>query len=107
MLTPFDGYGGKPYTQRQTKDLTFYKPSDTVKEQKHKRKEPMRKEKIQIPYINKENMTVKDMIACVEMLRSILEVFDRDCANDADYDEMLERVGGRVWQASKYAEVKE
>ena len=64
----------------------------------------MRKEKIQIPFINKENMTVKDMIACVEMLRSILEVFDK---GDADYDEMLERVGGRVWQASIYAEVKE
>jgi len=71
------------------------------------RKETMRKERIQIPYINKENMTVKDMVACVEMLRSILEVFDRDCTNDTDYDEMLERVGGRVWQASKYAEVKE
>jgi len=70
-------------------------------------KTTMRKEKIQIPYINKENMTVKDMIACVEMLRSILEVFDRDCTNDTDYDEMLERVGGRVWQVSKYVEVKE
>jgi len=67
----------------------------------------MRKERIQIPYINKDQMTVKDMTACVEMLRSILEVFDRDCTNDADYDEMLERVGGRVYQASKYAEVTE
>jgi hypothetical protein len=67
----------------------------------------MRKERIQLPYINKENMTVKDMIACVEMLRSILEVFDREVTSDAQYDEMLERVGGRVWQASKYAEVIE
>jgi len=67
----------------------------------------MRRERIKIPHINKEQMTVKDMTACVEMLRSILEVFDRDCTDDAEYDEMLERVGGRVWQVSKYAEVTE
>jgi len=36
MLTPFDRYGGKPYRHKQTKDLTFYKLSDTVKEQKQK-----------------------------------------------------------------------
>jgi len=70
----------------------------------------MGRKKILIPEINQENMTVKDMIFCVDLLRDILKVYRYDEAHhwrssEEKYVEMLENVGGKVHLANKYVEV--
>lgn len=65
----------------------------------------MKRKKILIPEINKEDMTVKDMIFCVDLLRDILNQYTYNQAADK-YDDMLEQIGGKVHLAWKYVEVE-
>jgi|14_taG_2_1085336.scaffolds.fasta_scaffold56413_3 hypothetical protein len=65
----------------------------------------MKRKKILIPEINQENMTVKDMIFCVDLLRDILKQYTYNQSDDK-YDDMMESIGGKVHLAWKYVEAE-